>query len=512
MSLFVILSLFASSALAAIGPVATLDIVNANVSPDGFTRAAVLAGGTYPGPLIQGSKGDNFKLNVVDQLQDDTMLRSTTIHWHGLFQEDSSWADGVAFVTQCPIAPGNSFLYDFSVPNQAGTFWYHSHLSTQYCDGLRGPLVVYDPSDPHSSLYDVDDESTIISLTDWYHTPAMAAGPLPVPDSTLINGKGRYSGGPDSDLFRLNVVEGRRYRLRIVSLSCHPNWVFSIDGHDLTVIEVDGENVQPLVVDSIQVFAGQRYSAILTADKTPDNYWIRANPDLGTTGFDNAINSAVLHYATAGDGLPTTTTPPTLTNTLLETNLHPLTNPAAPGLPQAGGADVTMTLNLAFDATSFTFTVNGAAWVNPTAPVLLQILSGASNAVDLLPAGSLYELPKDKVIELIIPGLAVGAPHPFHLHGHTFSVVRSAGSTTYNYADPVRRDVVNTGTTGDEVTIRFETDNTGPWFLHCHIDFHLEVGLAIVFAEDLPGMTASTHPPAWDQLCPVYNALDPSEL
>jgi FtsP/CotA-like multicopper oxidase with cupredoxin domain len=40
---------------------------------------------------------------------------------------------------------------------QAGTFWYHSHVSTQYCDGLRGPLVVYDPQDPHADLYDIDD-------------------------------------------------------------------------------------------------------------------------------------------------------------------------------------------------------------------------------------------------------------------------------------------------------------------------------------------------------------------
>ena len=38
-----------------------------------------------------------------------------------------------------------------------GTFWYHSHLSTQYCDGLRGAFVVYDPQDPYLSLYDVDD-------------------------------------------------------------------------------------------------------------------------------------------------------------------------------------------------------------------------------------------------------------------------------------------------------------------------------------------------------------------
>jgi iron transport multicopper oxidase len=60
-------------------------------------------------------------------------------------------------VSQCPIAPGDSFLYDFRASGQAGTFWYHSHLSTQYCDGLRGPLVVYDKNDPYKSLFDVDD-------------------------------------------------------------------------------------------------------------------------------------------------------------------------------------------------------------------------------------------------------------------------------------------------------------------------------------------------------------------
>ena len=43
-----------------------------------------------------------------------------------------------------------------------GTFWYHSHLSTQYCDGLRGPMVVYDPEDPHADLYDFDDGDYIV--------------------------------------------------------------------------------------------------------------------------------------------------------------------------------------------------------------------------------------------------------------------------------------------------------------------------------------------------------------
>lgn len=96
----------------------------------------------------------------------------------------------------------------------------------------------------------------------------------------MINGKGRYSGGPtDNNLTVVNVTAGKRsatlismhmaplaqtdtlrsisYRFRLVSISCDPNYTFSIDGHDLTIIEVDGNNVDPLVVDSIQIFAGE---------------------------------------------------------------------------------------------------------------------------------------------------------------------------------------------------------------------------------------------------------------
>jgi iron transport multicopper oxidase len=65
--------------------------------------------------------------------------------------------DGLAYVTQCPIAPGNPFFYDFNAQNQTGTYWYHSHYGVQYCDGLRGPLIIYDPDDPYRSSYDIND-------------------------------------------------------------------------------------------------------------------------------------------------------------------------------------------------------------------------------------------------------------------------------------------------------------------------------------------------------------------
>ena len=80
-------------------------------------------------------------------------------------------------------------------------------------------------------------------------------------------------------------------------------------------------------------------------------------------------------------------------------------------------------------------------------------------------------------------------------HGHTFDAIRVAGSTDYNFENPIRRDTISIGGGGDNVTFRFVTDNPGPWFLHCHIDWHLEAGLAIVFAEDTDNV-ASVNPPS----------------
>ncbi|KAF7329657.1 Laccase I [Mycena kentingensis (nom. inval.)] len=512
----------AAAATSVIGPAAQLPIVNRVIAPDGFSRSTVLAGGTFPGPLIRGNKGATFSLNVVDLLTDSTMLKSTSIHWHGFFQAGMPWEDGPAFVTQCPITPQHAFNYNFKAPGQAGTFWYHSHLSTQYCDGLRGPFVVYDPQDPHKHLYDIDDGSLSRNRQPKLHADVYAQKPpsspwqigsvFALPQSARL-GLGRYAGGPLSKLAVITVVPKKRYRFRIVSISCDPNFVFSIDGHSMTIIEVDGVNHKPLTVDSLQIFAGQRYSAVFTANQPVGNYWIRNQPNAlpgSNTGFVNGTNSAILRYVGAPIREPTTTS--NLVNPLIENNLKPLVRTPVPGKPVPGGADVNLNLVITLDASdpaAVRFAINNASFIPPTAPVLLQILSGAQYAQDLLPPGSVYELPPNEVIEISIPGGSAGAPHPFHLHGHNFFVVRSAGNSSYNFVDAPIRDVVSTGASTDDLTtFRFVTDNAGPWFLHCHIDWHLDIGLAVVLAENVPKIATFNPPPAWDQLCPIYDASD----
>ncbi|KAF9232456.1 laccase [Melanogaster broomeanus] len=497
-----------------LGPTSKLRISNKMIAPDGFMRSASLAGGTFPGPLIMANKGDQFALTVENDLRDQDMWLSTSVHWHGLVQNGTNYADGVSFVTQCPIAQNGSFLHEFHVQNQAGTYWYHSHYSAQTCDGLRGALVIYDPEDPYRHLYDVDDESTVITLADWYHVVSPVLNHIigVNANSTLINGLGRYTGGPESELAVVSVKYGKRYRLRLVAMSCDPNFVFSIDGHNLTVIEADGVLTEPLVIDSLQIFAGQRYSVILNATQPVDNYWIRALPNTPGATLNNGLNSAILRYSGAPKADPADSQTKHLVP-LLEQNLHGLINPVAPGIPEYGKADIN--LRIVANNIGGYYYMNGVRYKPPTVPVLLQILSGAQQATDLMPNGSVIVLESNKVVELTMVTGGFGGPHPIHLHGHSFYVVQSAGpNTTLNYMNPVRRDVASAGIQGEQVVMRWVTDNSGPWFLHCHIDWHLEAGFAIVMAENPPGVPShlGTVPDAWDKLCPTFNALTPAQL
>ena len=167
-----------------------------------------------------------------------------------------------------------------------------------------------------------------------------------------------------------------------------------------------------MTVDSIQIFASQRYSFVFETNQPVDNYWIRADPDVGTTGFADGLNSAILRYAGAPIADPTTDQT-TSVNPLKETSLSPLQNPGAPGKPFSGGADINFDLNITFNTTRFF--INNLSFVPPTVPVLLQILSGAKTAQELLPSGSVFVLPRNKSVEVSIPGGAPGFPVSYWL-------------------------------------------------------------------------------------------------
>jgi len=192
-------------------------------------------------------------------------------------------------------------------------------------------------------------------------------------------------------------------------MSCDPNFIFSIDGHELLVIEADGENTEPLPVDSLQIFSGQRYSAILVANNTVQNYWIRSEPNVprAPSGFEGGINSAILRYIGA-PAIDPSTFQNSMTRPLREIDLHPFHNPRAPGRPWLGGADMELSIFYEFDFVAQKYKLNGVSWESPTVPVLLQILSGAKAPEDILPKGSIYALPPNKIIQISLSGKGEG--------------------------------------------------------------------------------------------------------
>lgn len=114
------------------------NISHALAAPDGQYKPMVVANGQSPGPLIEANTGDTVRVRVNNWMPNTT----TSVHFHGLKQGNSTWMDGVAGVTQCGIPPGGgSWTYEFVVREQRGTFWWHAHLGVQFTDGLFGPIV-----------------------------------------------------------------------------------------------------------------------------------------------------------------------------------------------------------------------------------------------------------------------------------------------------------------------------------------------------------------------------------
>ncbi|KAI1172399.1 multicopper oxidase-domain-containing protein [Nemania sp. FL0916] len=262
-------------------------ITDGEASPDGVRRPVMLINGQFPGPLIEMNEGDTLLVNVRNEASN-----ATALHWHGIFQNGTNWMDGAAGVTQCPIAPGQTFNYFFKVTGQSGTYFYHGHQGVQMLDGLVGPIVVHNRREavrPYSS-------DRVMLLQDWWYEPAsglmrhvLSPGveDVPNPNTALLNGINQAvcSDHPDRkctavearSLPHLEVKSGERHRIRFINVGGYSWFQVAVDGHnDLQVVEVDGTIVEPVLGSPLVLSPGQRYSAVLTADHDEGAFWLRA--------------------------------------------------------------------------------------------------------------------------------------------------------------------------------------------------------------------------------------------
>jgi hypothetical protein len=248
------------------------EITNTTMAPDGFSRPVFAVNGQYPGPTIFANWGDTISVTVRNSLEHN----GTAIHWHGMRMYHANGQDGVPGVTECPIAPGRSKTY-ILLATQYGTSWYHSHFSSQYGDGVLGPIVINGPA---SANYDID--LGALPMTDWYYPTvmktahvAMHANALaPTADNGLINGTmASNSGGAYA---KTTLTAGKKHRLRLINTSVDNHFMVGLDNHIMTVISADFVPIEPYNASWIFVGIGQRYDVVITADQDPGRYWFRA--------------------------------------------------------------------------------------------------------------------------------------------------------------------------------------------------------------------------------------------
>ncbi|KAL8152720.1 hypothetical protein V2J09_010480 [Rumex salicifolius] len=514
------------------------DIVMQNVTRLCQTKSIVTVNGQFPGPRIIAREGDRLVIRVVNHVPNNI-----TIHWHGIRQLRSGWADGPAYITQCPIQTGQSYTYNYSIVGQRGTLFWHAHISWLRAT-LYGPIIIL-PKRGSSYPFVKPYKEVPIIFGEWFKgdteaiiSQALKTGGGPnVSDAYTINGlPGPLYNCSAKDTFKLKVKPGKTYLLRLINAALNDDLFFSIADHSLTVVDADAVYVKPFTVNTLLIAPGQTTNVLLHTKPVapPTNFLMMARPYVTGQGtFDNSTVAGVLEYHPFDRRLPLLTpTLPALNDTSAATNFSArLRSLATPQFP----ANVPLTVDRQFfftiglgtnpcdqkngtcqgptNTTKFAASVNNVSFVQPSTALLQAHFTGRSNGVYspnfpsspfepfnytgnppnntmVKNATKVVVLPFNASVEVVLQDTSIlGAEsHPLHLHGFNFFVVGSGfgnfdpntDPARYNLVDPVERNTVAVPV-GGWVAFRFFADNPGAWFMHCHFEVHTSWGLKMAW-------------------------------
>lgn len=500
-------------------------IARSTLSPDGVPRSLILVNGQFPGPTIEANWGDTISVTVQNNLVDE----GTAMHWHGMPQTNTNWNDGVPGVTQCPIAPGQSYTYSFKA-SLYGTTWYHAHYSAQYTAGLYGAMIIHGPTD--NAPYDTDLGPVL--LTDYYYadyhsTVADVMGTVPskispASDNNLINGKGfadcsAVTGPctPNAGLAQFQFASGKTHRLRVINAGVEAIQKFSIDGHTLKVMAIDFTPIVPYETTVLTLAIGQRVDVIVKAIGKPSNsYWMRSTISSCSKGKQRNALALIFYEAADKSVSPPSVAQPDKTDPCAEAPIdksvpyYSLT-PSSPG--KTIEIDVTVGRNA---SGNFLWAMNNSTFrANYSNPTLPLVQSGTDPST--FPAEwNILDFSSAKSVRLVINNRSP-VTHPMHLHGYDMYVLAAGGGPRagppaswngdiVNAVNPMRRDTFLLQPSGYMV-VQIETTNPGVWPFHCHIAWHVSGGLYMNFLTQTPDIRSKIKSPdAANALCRSWNA------
>uniref|UniRef100_A0A2N9GTP6 Laccase n=1 Tax=Fagus sylvatica TaxID=28930 RepID=A0A2N9GTP6_FAGSY len=277
------------------------DIKLQNVTRLCQTKSIVTVNGQFPGPRIIAREGDRLLIKVVNHVQ-----YNITLHWHGIRQLRTGWADGPAYITQCPIQTGQTYVYNFTITGQRGTLFWHAHISWLRTT-LYGPIVIL-PKQHASYPFPQPFKDVPIIFGEWWKVDtetminqAMKTGSAPnLSDAYTINGlPGPLYNCSAKDAFKLKVQPGKTYLLRLINAALNDELFFSIANHTLTVVEADAVYVKPFKTHTVLITPGQTTNVLLrTKSKSPNATFVMAARPYATgpATFDNTTATGLLEY------------------------------------------------------------------------------------------------------------------------------------------------------------------------------------------------------------------------
>ena len=501
---------------------------------DGRTGHGVAINGTIPGPLIRLKEGQNVRIAVTNNLDEDT-----SIHWHGLLVPFQM--DGVPGVSFPGIKPGETFTYDFPV-RQSGTYWWHSHSGLQELSGHYAPMII-DPAGEDPIPFD---REHVIVLSDWsfrhphelfrklkaqagyFNTQKqtvagllrgedqslkdriewakMRMDPTDILDVTgstytyLVNGHGPLDNW--TGLFS----PGERVRLRIINAAAMSTFNVRIPGLAMEVVAVDGQPVSPVSVDEFQTAPAETYDVI-----------VRPAEVKAFTLVAEASDRSGLARATLAPRLGMTAPVPSLRKRPLATMKDMGMGNMTHGMDMPG---MDMSMRSQANAPSVALTPG----VQTISPMPMDRMAEPPQGLEdvghkVLTYADLANLnePKDKrppgrTVEIHLTGNMErfmwafdGQPYgpdrkPYafergerarvvlvndtiHLHGHFFELVNGQDRQPLKHT-------VNVAP-GGKVAFDFTADEPGDWAFHCHMLLHMHAGMfAVVTVRPLDGEAA----------------------
>jgi FtsP/CotA-like multicopper oxidase with cupredoxin domain len=399
---------------------------------DGRTLDVWAYNGTVPGPMLRLALGETVRVKLTNHLP-----QPTTVHWHGIRLPNGM--DGVPGVTQPPIAPGESFIYEFA-PKDPGTFWFHPHLrsSEQVERGLFGVLIVEEPSPPPYT------REEIWVLDDWlladdgqidprFNTRRDLAHDGRWGQAITVNGKSSA---------RLVVKAGERIRLRMLDVA--NGRVFSPDFGPLEarIIAFDGLYAErPLDPRGLEIAPGNRVDLDLTVPKSLAGQRVEIY-DRFYARRPNLLAEVVV----------------------LDESIE------TPTFPSPAKAEPLVWSEAKSTEPRYVFRLNARA--GGPFGIEWTINDRASRHEDHSAHDAPYDLPLGQWAKLRFVNDSFRL-HPMHIHGQFFQVLARDGREV---DEGHQRDTVLVHAK-ETVDVAILPRDRGKWMLHCHVLEHAESGM-----------------------------------